>query len=438
MGDKHVVVIDDGINEGYYQCGDLLYNMEVGPDGTMFTRTGYDPYRISHGTTCAGIIRKYAPGVVLSSVKIISDDRSTTSKKHLLQALTWCLSIPADLIHMSLGTRCFADFDGIAGIIGKLAERGTLLVAACDNLNRVSCPASLNTVIGVKCDEEGLLQDGQHLFHSKPYDGIEITARSGHSLVNFRGETSVTSVCNSYAAPYVSALLCRFMQNSPMLSLEKARRLLEGAGLRQSGRVSPVPVDAPPLSVPILGVLGEAEAAHLWGMRLGRLFREDGYYSVVVSASALVDDPCGGIVSLPYHQAEEDYLLQAVVAAYDPDLILLCLGEGTHERDFAREAEERYGIDIKIAIHPGNGRTAEPTSMDGPGRSLAGAGGSPTTKDGGCLSLEGAMPMEPSGPPLLDDAALSRLYKAIVERLEAAEADEGPGTPLVQVWPQPI
>lgn len=434
MGDKHVVVIDDGINEGYYPCGDLLYNMEIGSDGTLLTRTGYDPYRVSHGTNCAGIIRKYAPGAVLSSVKIISDDRSTTSKKLLLQALTWCLSIPADLIHMSLGTRCFADFDEIAGIVGKLAERGTLLVAACDNLNRVSCPASLNTVIGVKCDEEGLLQDEQHFFHSKPYDGIEITARGGHSLVNFRGETSMTSVCNSYAAPYVSALLCRFMQNNPKLSLEEARRLLDAAGLRQSERV-PVPVDPPPLSVPILGVLGEADAAHLWGMRLGRLFREDGYCSAVVSASALADDPCGGIVSLPYHQAEEDRLLQAVVAAYDPDVILLCLGEGTPDRAFTREVEERYGLDIKIAIHLGNGRTADPTPMDGQGRSLAGPGGSPTTKDGGCLSLEGAMPMEPSGTPLLDAAALSRLYKAIVERLEAAEADQGPGTPLVQVWP---
>ena len=66
-----IAVIDDGISEKLYDVGQLRHNILITPELHVIERAGYDPFLPSHGTTCAAIIKKYAPDAVLSSIKVL-------------------------------------------------------------------------------------------------------------------------------------------------------------------------------------------------------------------------------------------------------------------------------------------------------------------------------------------------------------------------------
>lgn len=222
----HIAIIDDGINEERYVTGQLLYNLEVTQELLIKERVGYDTFLPSHGTTCAAIIKSYLPNACLSSVKVLNEQNGKGMKKQLIKALEWCADNGVNLVNVSLGTIDSRDFTEIKEVVNNVYKRGLIIVAACNNLNIFSCPASLTNVIGVKCIAGVKMNEGQYIYNYYATDGIDITAYGEHNIVNYLGEGKKTFQCNSFAAPYITSKVHDIMMNHPGITLEAIKEKL--------------------------------------------------------------------------------------------------------------------------------------------------------------------------------------------------------------------
>ncbi|MCX7921474.1 MAG: S8 family serine peptidase [Clostridia bacterium] len=224
----HIVVIDDGINEKFYNynIGPLKYNLEITPELQVIERSSYDPYQHSHGTTCAGIIKKYAANVVLSSIKILNK-RGSGVREQLVKAIEWCIYNRAQLVNLSLGSVDYRDFKAIKDTVNLGYEKGLIIVAACNNKDVITYPASLSNVIGVRCDKSTRLKEEEYIYNHPYLENIEITACSTHTLTMYTGEVMTSLLCNSFAAPFVTAMVGRIMEAARCLSLEDIKHRLK-------------------------------------------------------------------------------------------------------------------------------------------------------------------------------------------------------------------
>lgn len=94
------------------------------------------------------------------SVQALDPATREGKAEHLLSALAFAADIGARVIHLSIGTRNYADFPPLARQVKKLYEQGVILVAALNNQNTITYPACLPYVYGVARDHT--LRDGQY------------------------------------------------------------------------------------------------------------------------------------------------------------------------------------------------------------------------------------------------------------------------------------
>ncbi|NLB78205.1 MAG: S8 family serine peptidase [Clostridiaceae bacterium] len=219
-----IAIVDDGVSEGLYSIGHLDFNIEIDQDLSVNTREDYNAYLPSHGTTCAAIIRKYAPDTWLGSVKILNDVSKRAMRDQFITAIEWCIENKVKLINLSLGTIVFSDFEDIRHFVNKAAANGLILVAACNNNNIYTLPACLTNAIGVKCRK--LFIDEQYKFIPYPFDGIDIEASGRHMLTDTNGMKRYTRPANSFASPLVTAMVYKILAAKPQAVLEEIKEIL--------------------------------------------------------------------------------------------------------------------------------------------------------------------------------------------------------------------
>ncbi|GFZ33311.1 hypothetical protein CSC2_38370 [Clostridium zeae] len=220
-----VAIIDDGINEEFYNVGYLKHNIEIKSDLAVIVRKDYNKYLPSHGTTCAAIIKKYSKSAELSSIKILNDSTMKCEKKQLIKAIEWCVENHIKIINMSLGTIDYRDFEEVRACINIAYEKGIIIIGASNNKNTFTYPACLTNVIGVRGKEE--YTELQYKFISYPFDGIDILASSRHHLSDVFGYEQDTFFCNSYAAPAVTALVCNTVSDKNHITFEEIKETLQ-------------------------------------------------------------------------------------------------------------------------------------------------------------------------------------------------------------------
>lgn len=234
----HVAILDDGINESYYGLGSLRYNLEISSSGQIEERSSV--LSDSHGTTCAAIIKKYAPAVELSSIKVLGDDDVGTVLK-LLLALNWCQTSGVDIVHLSLGTTAFQDFKAISGAVISLLKKDIIIVAAISNDNRFTVPAHMAGVIGVTHTDT--LVDDKIFVENSNYENFLIGASGRHFLRNCAGKITITRPSNSYAAPAVTA---KVIQTIDRIKTRDLKRIFGNFHkLDKSASTSSIPIYLP-------------------------------------------------------------------------------------------------------------------------------------------------------------------------------------------------
>lgn len=219
----NIVIIDDGVNEEYFKLKTLRHDLEIDKKQKLSIRQSKNEQICSHGTICAAIILKYAPDAIISSIKVLNPADGRGMKGHLVMALQWCLENHVQLINLSIGSTQFQDFREIRSIISELYRKGCIIVAAYNNRDIYTMPASLECTIGVKCNA-ALKTPSYKACESKI--GYFMEASGEHELINFLRKKIISQSANSYAAPYITAIVYNIMSGNNRVSFKDIQKVL--------------------------------------------------------------------------------------------------------------------------------------------------------------------------------------------------------------------
>ena len=139
-----VCIVDSGIEPDHPAVGPVARRVTVEVDDTGLAQVSDDPDDdvSGHGTACASIVRRVAPGCELTSMRVMRRGRtgSKGTGMDLLAALHWALDPRFHVVNLSLSTttRQFAE------LLHELADsayfQGTVLVASAHNMPVESYP----------------------------------------------------------------------------------------------------------------------------------------------------------------------------------------------------------------------------------------------------------------------------------------------------------
>lgn len=212
-----IAIIDNGINKHFIK-GVVEQSIVIDEMGICIADTkNIDQQQFQHGTNCAMILEKYCSDCHLISIRIL-DEHGRGAIKSIFPALEWCYKNQIRLINLSLGTVDFRDCEKLKALVNKCATKGMIIIAAMANSGFVSYPASFTSVIGVATTNSPLS-------YSKDYMqmGIDSIVPSEH-MVKMCDKEIKTSLSNSYAAPYICALIANKLSNDKALDIEKLKR----------------------------------------------------------------------------------------------------------------------------------------------------------------------------------------------------------------------
>ncbi|MCL2052356.1 MAG: S8 family serine peptidase [Lachnospiraceae bacterium] len=203
-----IAVIDDGINVSYFGLKPLKRDLEVDEDLNIISRSNADQLCNTHGSICAAIILKHFPEAEITSIKVLDSKTRKGTLPQLLKALEWCLETRIPVINLSIGSTQFQDFSSIRRLITALYRQGSIIVAAYNNQNIYTVPASLECVIGVRHNKE--LKVGKYLVSNEFEFLVEVNVP--HYFKNIYSHEIEAPASNSYAAPYITALVCQMLK----------------------------------------------------------------------------------------------------------------------------------------------------------------------------------------------------------------------------------
>ena len=211
-----VAIIDNGINELHLKR-EVEKSIVTDENGMYIDdEKNIVHQQFQHGTNCAMILEKYCSDCHLVSIKIL-DENGRGAIKSIYPALEWCYENQIRLINLSLGTSDFRDCEKLRCLINEYVTKGMIIIAATANSGFISYPASFTNVIGVATT-------GSPLNYSNDYMqmGIDTVVPSEHMVKIFDQEIR-TSLSNSYAAPYISALIANRLNADNTLDIKKLK-----------------------------------------------------------------------------------------------------------------------------------------------------------------------------------------------------------------------
>lgn len=187
------VIIDNGIGDS------AVKQYRVNENG-MVVLDQEIRQKYSHGTACFRMFTRAAARKNCISLRIEEGKDGYFKCEHLLAALEWCCKNPVRLISISMGTCIAYDFWKFEPVLERLKKREVIVVAAMDNRNRITCPASLESVTGVQIDRKLGVPKDEFVLLEENLLGANIRINPGNQDVYCFPE-------NSYAAPYFAGLL---------------------------------------------------------------------------------------------------------------------------------------------------------------------------------------------------------------------------------------
>ncbi len=349
----NIAVIDDGVNEKLYQTGMLAHNMEITHDLTVCNRGSYDPFLPSHGTTCAAIIKKYSPEAVISSIKILDSSSRTGMKAQLIRALQWCADNSIRIVNLSLGTIDYRDFNDVKEAVDYAFEKNVIIIAACNNRNIFTCPASFEKVIGVRYGFTEVLKEGEFTFNFDCMDGINIAACAKHNLKKYDGTEKTTTECNSYAAPMVTAYAYNILRNNPNISFDEIiEKLQQGANKKNDTDCIQAFRNPKEPDIPIILVNNNSIDDFEEGLT-GK-FRSDGFNALCVYENIKEPDICNGYINIRHFSHQQLPSLNKsifnICNIFVPDILLLSCNNQKSDVMLMKKIME-LDSDIEICVN---------------------------------------------------------------------------------------
>jgi len=143
-----VAVVDSGVNVPHPHLPGVAGGVALDFEGSEladFTD------RLGHGTAAAAAIYEKAPDAELFAVKVFDRELATTVST-LVRAIDWASSRGIRLVNLSLGTPNEFRKPELAPGVERAVERGTIIVSAYEDDDRLWFPGSMAGVVGVVMD----------------------------------------------------------------------------------------------------------------------------------------------------------------------------------------------------------------------------------------------------------------------------------------------
>ena len=222
----HIAIVDDGVYANDESHSPLINCIKI--NNKRISVEKQVETLISHGSICAEIIYNYNPNVVFTSIKIL--DRNKRGSIYDLEcAIDWCINKKIRLLNISLGSVSGCDREIAKRIARKIYLNNLIVIAAQSNSKKYTYLASMENIIGIRHSD--CLQVGKYEFRWYPYDGIDILTSSKHTIVYNHKEITL-SASNSFAAPYITAIVAYIMQLKPNIKFEEVlQELAMGAAI---------------------------------------------------------------------------------------------------------------------------------------------------------------------------------------------------------------
>lgn len=185
---------------------------------------------INHGQICCEIFKSYAiPGKYkLHCIEIFRKKQNTTTVDNLLVSLEWCIENNIDLVCMSVGSRVYCDCEKLFTVMSKIEELGNIVVAAINNSNTLTFPASFKYAVGVVCDKYQNLEPEKFIYLNADVRGINIISSCCFKEVERKLGIKIEPF-NSYATPYIAARILNLMVEGKKSHAEILKLLKENA-----------------------------------------------------------------------------------------------------------------------------------------------------------------------------------------------------------------
>jgi len=315
-----VSFIDDGINPAIVP-GDIDFINLVITNNEVSLNDKCDYY--AHASECFNIFQKHVRvPYVLVSIKVMDKEIQKGHTQDLLLALEWCEKNDVSIINLSIGSSYFGDMNSLYNAVHRLHSKNVIVVAACNNNNTLTYPASFPHVIGTRHYNNKSLK-GIIGFLEYSLDGIEFM-------------TYAESCTNSHAAPLVTAKICNYLYKRPFTP-EEAHTYLYKNALKFNFCDKNRPIDFYKsilndwtiIDVPIvLFVKDNPEmSANAFSKNLEELItllRIDGYHAIGLSQFITIDFS-NVILKIP-EQSKISSLYEAIVIMFNlmqPDIIFI-------------------------------------------------------------------------------------------------------------------
>lgn len=218
LREDRVAIIDNGINRTLV-CKEKIQSKIVIDDNNRCIEDKEEGQMtdFQHGTFCALIVKKYNSFSILHSIRIL-DKYGNGKIEKIEPAFEWCYRNNIRVVNLSFGTTNFNECDILKRLVNKYVHKGLIIVAATANSGFISYPASFTNVIGVATT-------GSPLNYFKDYMqmGIDSIVPSEH-MVKICDNEIKTSLSNSYAAPYICALIASKLSNDKTFDIAKLKR----------------------------------------------------------------------------------------------------------------------------------------------------------------------------------------------------------------------
>ena len=219
-----VGVIDSGIdNDHPAVAGHVTQWAAFVEDRDGEVHENFDPHpdAFGHGTACADIIRRLAPDVEFTSVRVLGP--ALTGKGTVFaHGLRWALDQGLHVINLSLGTTK-RDYYGLFHELADLAYfKGVVLVTAANNMPVESFPSLYASVISVACHEG----EDPYQFYYNPSPPVEFGAPGINISVAWLNGQNVTVTGNSFSAPHITGLVAKILSKHPGLTPFQIKTIL--------------------------------------------------------------------------------------------------------------------------------------------------------------------------------------------------------------------
>jgi subtilisin len=212
-----VAVVDSGIEAGHPDLegsvdasGGVVVSIDE--EGQVVVTPGPHDDAYGHGTACAGIIHRMAPGASISSVRVLGPGLAGKASA-FLAGLGWAVEQGFDVINLSLGTTRRDWALPFYEVCDNAYFNGCFIVTAANNMARPTFPSLFASVASVACN----LSKDPFRFHYNPEPPTEFLARGIDVELSWRGASRITGTGNSYAAPHIAGLAALVKSKHPEL-----------------------------------------------------------------------------------------------------------------------------------------------------------------------------------------------------------------------------